>query len=428
MTRAPRPSGPARPAGPRRPARPGRAAPVEGAAAEPSPPPPEPEVEAPRRGRRPGPKAAAPAPGPQAPADAAISAELLAWYDRHARALPWRVSPADRAAGVLPDPYRVWLSEIMLQQTTVPHAAPYFLRFTQAWPTVADLAAAPDEEVMAAWAGLGYYARARNLLRCARAVAHDHGGRFPDREEGLLALPGLGPYTAAAVAAIAFDRPAAVMDGNVERVVSRLFAVETPLPASKPELRALTARLTPLERPGDHAQAMMDLGATICTPRSPACGICPLREPCAARAAGIAETLPRKAPKAAKPTRRGTVFVALSPSGALLLETRPETGLLGGMPGLPGTAWDRRGAGEEAPSPADVAAAAPVAAEWRRIPAQARHVFTHFQLILDIMVATTPEESRPSRGSFVPRARAQADRLPTVMKKALLLGLSALEG
>ncbi|MDF2234925.1 A/G-specific adenine glycosylase [Albimonas sp. CAU 1670] len=356
-----------------------------------------------------------------------MSAELLAWYDRHARALPWRVSPADRAAGVAPDPYRVWLSEIMLQQTTVPHAAPYFLRFTEVWPTVGDLAAAPDEEVMAAWAGLGYYARARNLLRCARAVATDHGGRFPDTEAALLDLPGLGPYTAAALAAIAFDRPAAVMDGNVERVVSRLFAVETPLPASKPELRALTARLTPSARPGDHAQAMMDLGATICTPRSPACGICPLREPCAARAAGIAETLPRKAPKAAKPTRRGAVFVAVTPSGRLLLETRPEKGLLGGMPGLPGTDWDQRGAGEEAPTAEALAQAAPLAAEWRRIGAQARHVFTHFQLVLDIMVATAAEESRPARGSFVPRARAHADRLPTVMKKALLLGLSALE-
>ncbi len=258
-------------------------------------------------------------------------------------------------------------------------------------------------------------------------MAHDHGGRFPDAEEALLALPGLGPYTAAAVAAIAFDRPAAVMDGNVERVVSRLFAVETPLPASKPGLRVLTARLTPMQRPGDHAQAMMDLGATICTPRSPACAICPLRAPCAGRAAGLAETLPRKAPKAAKPTRRGTVFVAVTPSGALLLETRPDKGLLGGMPGLPGTAWDRRGAGEEAPSAAEVSAAAPVAADWRRIPAQARHVFTHFQLVLDIMVAKAAEESRPARGSFVPRARAQADRLPTVMKKALLLGLSALE-
>ncbi|WP_339949629.1 A/G-specific adenine glycosylase [uncultured Albimonas sp.] len=356
-----------------------------------------------------------------------MSAALLAWYDRHARTLPWRVPPDQRAAGVLPDPYRVWLSEIMLQQTTVPHAAPYFLRFTQTWPTVADLAAAPDAEVMAAWAGLGYYARARNLLRCARAVAEDHGGRFPDREDALRELPGLGPYTAAAVAAIAFDRPAAVMDGNVERVVSRLFAVETPLPASKPELRVLTARLTPMTRPGDHAQAMMDLGATICTPRSPACVLCPLRDPCAARAAGIADTLPRKAPKAAKPTRRGTVFVAVSPSGALLLETRPETGLLGGMPGLPGTGWDLRGAGESPPSDREVAEAAPLSADWRRIPSQARHVFTHFQLILDIMVARTAEESRPVRGAFVPRARAQADRLPTVMKKALLLGLSALE-
>ncbi|MGM0583846.1 MAG: A/G-specific adenine glycosylase [Pseudomonadota bacterium] len=353
----------------------------------------------------------------------ALSAALLAWYDRHARALPWRAPPG---SGARPDPYRVWLSEIMLQQTTVPHAAPYFLRFTEAWPTVGALAAAEDAEVMAAWAGLGYYARARNLLKCARVVAHELDGAFPETEEGLRALPGIGPYTAAAIAAIAFDRPAAVLDGNIERVMARLFAVETPLPAAKPELRDLAARLTPGDRPGDYAQAAMDLGATVCTPRAPACGVCPWMEACAARAAGIAEQLPRKAAKGKKPVRRGAVFVALTPSGEVLLERRPDSGLLGGMMGLPGTAWDRRGA-EEPPSAGEIAAAAPLAADWRRIPAQARHVFTHFQVILDIHVAMAEAERGPARGTFVPGARAQADKLPTVMKKALLLGLSALE-
>ncbi|MBR27756.1 MAG: A/G-specific adenine glycosylase [Rhodobacteraceae bacterium] len=422
--RPPRPSGPARPARPAGPARPGRKA-------KPDAPAPKAEAETPaatpRRAR--GAPKEPPPEAPPSPADpAALTSELLAWYDRHARALPWRVGPAERAQGVRPDPYRVWLSEIMLQQTTVPHAAPYFLRFTETWPTVSDLAAAPDDAVMAAWAGLGYYARARNLLACARAVARDHGGVFPDTEAGLRALPGIGPYTAAAVAAIAHDRPAAVMDGNVERVMARLHAVETPLPDVKPVLHALAARLTPEDRPGDHAQAVMDLGATICSPRSPACGICPWRDPCAGRAAGIAETLPRKTPKAAKPLRRGVVFVAVNASGAVLLEHRPDRGLLGGTLGLPGDDWDRRGGGEgETPrSDATLAALAPLTADWRKISTQARHVFTHFQLVLDIMVATTGEESRPAHGAFVPHARAQADRIPTVMRKALLLGLDAL--
>lgn len=351
---------------------------------------------------------------------AALARALLGWYDAHARSLPWRVGPAARAAGVRPDPYRVWLSEIMLQQTTTVHAAPYFLRFTARWPGVRDLADAEDAEVMAAWAGLGYYARARNLLACARTVAAA-GGAFPDTEAGLRALPGIGPYTAAAVAAIAFDRPATVVDGNVERVTARLFAEETPLPAAKPRLTALAARLTPAHRPGDFAQAMMDLGATVCTPRAPACPRCPWAGACAARARGIAEALPAKTPKAAKPHRQGAVFVAVTPSGRLLLERRPDRGLLGGMQGLPGTDWT-----ETPPDAAALAAAAPLPADWRATTTPARHVFTHFSLTLEVLTARPAEAAAPGRGAFVPDARAQLDRLPTVFRKALAIGLGAL--
>ncbi len=315
------------------------------------------------------------------------------------------------------DPYRVWLSEIMLQQTTVAAVGPYFAEFTRRWPTVEALAAAEDSEVMAAWAGLGYYARARNLLKCARAVAAS-GGRFPDTEDGLRALPGVGPYTAAAVAAIAFGRRAVVLDGNVERVMARLHAVETPLPAAKEELRALADALTPDLRPGDHAQAVMDLGATICTPRSPACGICPWRDPCTAHRLGIAADLPRKAPKKPKPERRGVAYVGLRADGAVLLERRPEKGLLGGMLGLPGTEWR-----EAPPSDAEIAAAAPCPGDWRPLGAEARHVFTHFRLTHDVMRAELPMAAKPARGAFHEDARARADDLPTVMRKALLLAL-----
>jgi A/G-specific adenine glycosylase len=332
------------------------------------------------------------------------AADLLVWYDRHARVLPWRIGPADRAAGVRPDPYRVWLSEIMLQQTTVAAVRGYFDRFTTLWPDVATLAAAPDAAVMAEWAGLGYYARARNLLACARAVAGQ--GVFPDTEDGLRALPGIGRYTAAAVAAIAFDRAAVVVDGNVERVVARVFAVQAPLPGAKADLTARAAELTPASRPGDYAQAMMDLGATICTPRKPACGICPVRSHCAAQAQGIAADLPRKATKAAKPTRHGTVYIARRADGAVLLETRPPRGLLGGMPGFPGNDW------AEIPPPANP----PVQADWRALNAPVTHTFTHFHLILSVQVACPAPDAVPLRGAFAPEFRA--DALPTVMRKA----------
>ncbi|MEX0310088.1 MAG: A/G-specific adenine glycosylase, partial [Tateyamaria sp.] len=251
--------------------------------------------------------------------------------------MPWRVGPSDKKAGVRPDPYAVWMSEIMLQQTTVAAVTNYFRKFVERWPTVEHLAAANDADVMGEWAGLGYYARARNLLKCARVVVSEHGGRFPADHDALLKLPGIGPYTAAAIASIAFDLRHVVVDGNVERVMARMFDEHTPLPAAKPVLTAHADSLTPDDRPGDHAQAVMDLGATICTPKSPACGICPWRAPCQARSAGTAQDLPKKSPKKAKPVRHGTVYVVQRSDGAWLVETRPEKGLLGGMMGWPGT-------------------------------------------------------------------------------------------
>ena len=319
--------------------------------------------------------------------------------------MPWRIGPAERAAGLRPDPYRVWLSEVMLQQTTVAAVRDYFRRFTDRWPDVQALAAARDEEVMAEWAGLGYYARARNLLKCARAVAARGG--FPDTAAGLLTLPGVGPYTAAAIASIAYDEPATVVDGNVERVMSRLFLVETPLPAAKAELTALAARLTPADRPGDYAQAVMDLGATICTPRSPACGICPWMTPCAARAEGVQASLPRKLPKGEKPVRQGTVWALLTPGG-WVIERRPDRGLLGGMPGLPGDGWDGAGG----PAPADL--------PWQDA-GEARHTFTHFHLILRVLVARAAVN--PQRGDVV--ADFDPAALPTVMRKAFDLAAAA---
>ncbi|MBN8632752.1 MAG: A/G-specific adenine glycosylase [Rhodobacterales bacterium] len=331
-----------------------------------------------------------------------LSSRLLHWYDAHARVMPWRVGPRDRASGIRPDPYRVWLSEVMLQQTTVAAVKDYFHRFTARWPTVIALAAAEDAQVMGEWAGLGYYARARNLLKCARTVVEDHGGRFPTTREGLLTLPGVGPYTASAIAAIAYDQPATVVDGNVERVIARLCRVEAPLPAAKPELTALAASLTPTQRPGDYAQAIMDLGATICTPRSPACGLCPWSPACRARVAGVQADLPRKTPKPEKPTRRGTLWLGHR-DGEILLERRPDRGLLGGMLGIPGDGWD----GQGGPAPAD--------ADWQDI-GEVRHTFTHFHLILAVHVARL--DTSPSRGEFIPRDQFRPADLPTVMRKA----------
>ena len=334
----------------------------------------------------------------------ALRSALLAWYDAQARDLAWRIGPADRRAGVRSDPYRVWLSEVMLQQTTVPHATPYFLSFTQRWPTVSDLAAVEDGDLMAAWAGLGYYARARNLLACARAVAHDHSGVFPDTEEGLRALPGVGAYTAAAVAAIAFDRAANVVDGNVERVMSRLFAVETPLPDAKPELKALAGDLVANDRPGDWAQALMDLGATVCKPKGPLCDRCPISAWCAAYQGGAPETYPRKTKKADRPRRHGVAYV-LARGEEVALVRRPPKGLLGGMLGLPTSEW------RTAPyDDAEAVAAAPVAAVWRDLGA-VEHVFTHFSLTLRVFAAE-------GGGDFVWTPREGLGALPSVFLKA----------
>ncbi len=333
---------------------------------------------------------------------------LLAWYDRHRRDLPWRAR-----RGQSPDPYRVWLSEIMLQQTTVATVGAYFERFLQRWPDLPALATASLDEVLHAWQGLGYYARARHLHACARAVMAQHGGRFPDSESALAALPGVGSYTAAAVAAIAFDRQATPVDGNVERVMARLFAHEEPLPDAKPALRRLAATLTPVERAGDYAQATMDLGATICTPKKPKCILCPWREACRGRASGLAESLPARRARAEKPLRRGVAFWAVRPDGAVLLRRRPEKGLLGGMMEVPSTLWREAAWSEE-----EARAAAPVSAKWRALPGVVRHSFTHFHLELTVLVGAVREGCERS-GRWVRLDQLGQEALPTLMKKVV---------
>ncbi|MBD3849024.1 A/G-specific adenine glycosylase [Bosea sp. SSUT16] len=337
------------------------------------------------------------------------AADLLAWYDRHRRALPWRAEAGER-----PDPYRVWASEIMLQQTTVTAVKPYYERFMARFPTVQALARAPSEEVMQAWAGLGYYSRARNLHACAKAVMENHAGRFPDTEEGLRALPGIGAYTAGAVAAIAFDRPAAAVDGNVERVITRLFAIADELPGARPLIREKVLALLPAGRPGDFAQALMDLGATICTPRNPACGLCPWREPCRARIEGTQESFPRKAKKKAGQTRYGAAFVLTRADGAILLRTRPAKGLLGGMAEVPTSEWradyELDGAAQDAPLPL----------RWTEVPQPVRHVFTHFPLELTVFTGAVPAKTpAPAGMRFTPLGRLAEEPLSGVMVKVL---------
>jgi A/G-specific adenine glycosylase len=348
----------------------------------------------------------------QLPPENRRAAALLAWYDRHHRDLPWRVSPPMARRGVKADPYHVWLSEVMLQQTTVQAVKAYFQKFVSRWPTVKDLAAAPVEDVMSAWAGLGYYARARNLKKCAEAVAEQHDGRFPDTEDGLRSLPGIGDYTSAAIAAIAFDRPSAVMDGNVERVISRLYAIDAPLPGSKPAMKAKVAAMTPVNRPGDFAQAMMDLGATICTPKRPSCVLCPFRDDCLALANDDPERFPVKAAKKEKPVRLGAAFVAIDPTGNILLRRRPATGLLGGMTEVPTTGWTARQDG------GDTADHAPFAADW--LPkGTVTHVFTHFELRLSVFRADGVDGAPVDNGWWEPVANLDEQALPTVMKKVI---------
>lgn len=337
-----------------------------------------------------------------------IADSLLGWYDRHARSLPWRSPP-----GVPPpDPYRVWLSEVMLQQTTTATVAPYFARFVDRWPTVEALAAAEDGDVMAAWAGLGYYARARNLLACARAVAA-RGGVFPRSEAELRRLPGLGAYTAAAVAAIAFGERAAVVDANVERVVARLDAIAIPLPQARSAIRAWVDALTPADRPGDFAQAMMDLGATVCTPRRPRCMVCPLEQSCAGRRLG-AEAFPVKPAKKPRPVRRGTAWWIVR-DGAVLLVTRPARGMLGGMRAPPDDGWSARGDGDGLP---------PLAGDWSSA-GLVRHTFSHFDLELQLMLYSSPDCSRQEPdGNWWPLDRIDQAGLPTVFAKAARLALA----
>jgi len=338
--------------------------------------------------------------------------DLLAWYDRHRRTLPWRAKPNET-----PDPYRVWLSEIMLQQTTVGAVAPYYARFLARFPTIERLAAAELADVLKLWAGLGYYARARNLHACAHVVVAQHGGRFPQSEAALARLPGLGPYTAAAIAAIAFDQPATPVDGNVERVITRLYACERELPAAKPAIRELARGLTPATRAGDFAQALMDLGATICTPKKPACALCPWDAACVAFGRGDQESFPRKAAKPEGRLRRGAAFLVLRADGALLVRTRPPKGLLGGMTEVPTTPWthdfDERAA----------LAAPPLAATWRRVPGIVRHVFTHFPLELSVYRARVSAQTPPPRGMrFIPLADVADEAFPNLMRKVLAAG------
>lgn len=341
-----------------------------------------------------------------------IAGTLLDWYDAHARALPWRALPGEPPA----DPYRVWLSEIMLQQTTVAAVIPYYERFTARWPDVAALAAADDAELMAAWAGLGYYARARNLLACARAVVAEHGGQFPATGAELRKLPGVGAYTAAAIAAIAFGERAVVVDANVERVIARLFAIETPLPEARPAIREACNRITPAKRAGDFAQAMMDLGATVCTARKAACLACPLAAHCEGHAKGIAESLPVKPAKAAKPGRTGTAYW-IERDGKVWLVKRAAKGMLAGMRALPDDGWAARRDGDSVP---------PFAADWRTLNEAVPHAFTHFSLTLSVALTSSPVQAGAlGGGEWWPVKSLDSAGLPTLFMKAARLALNA---
>ena len=341
-----------------------------------------------------------------------LAGKLLAWYDTHARDLPWR-----EKRGVAPDPYKVWLSEVMLQQTTVAAVRHYYIKFLSLWPRVSDLAKASQDDVLRAWAGLGYYARARNLHACARQIVAEWQGKFPDTEADLRTLPGIGPYTSAAIAAIAFDRPHAAVDGNVERVMARLYAIEAALPEAKPLIREKAQALVPKLRAGDFAQALMDLGATICTPRTANCEICPWTDECKGRALGIAESLPRKQAKAKIPTRRGIAFWVERNDGHVLLRRRPQKGLLGGMMEIPSTPW-------EAKLPRN--AVAPMEAKWTKLKIPVEHTFTHFHLQLGVWKTSATNPSLPDDGEYrwVHKNDLDHEALPSLMRKVVALALS----
>ncbi|WP_412058167.1 A/G-specific adenine glycosylase [Bartonella sp. DGB2] len=349
-----------------------------------------------------------------------ISTSLLEWYDEHHRDLPWRLSPKAQASGQKPDPYRVWLSEIMLQQTVVTTVQPYFKKFLTFWPNIETLAHATQEEILAAWAGLGYYARGRNLKTCAQQILNLYGGQFPQDVDTLKTLPGIGDYTAAAIAAIAFDKPVAVVDANVERVISRLFAITTPLPKAKAEIRFYCQSITPQKRPGDFSQAMMDLGAKICTPKKPRCSLCPLQKFCRVgpQSAHQAqpENFPARAPKKPRPTYQGAAFILLNEKSNIYLEKRHEKGLLGGMTQIP----NHFGPTYLANHQSDMVHA-PLIAQWRFV-GTVQHVFTHFSLHLNVY-KTEIMQTQIGNGWWCAQNALAQEALPSLMKKAIKVGL-----
>ena len=341
-----------------------------------------------------------------------IAPALLGWYDQHRRSLPWRAE-----MGEIADPYHVWMSEIMLQQTTVATVKSYFEKFLRLWPTVMDLAASPQEDILREWAGLGYYARARNLHKCAGVIANEHSGIFPDSYDQLITLPGIGDYTAAAIASIAFGKSKAVVDGNVERVVSRLYRITEELPKAKAPIKAKTVKLTPKERAGDYAQAMMDLGSSICTPKNPKCAQCPLNSYCKAYKQGDAQTYPRKAPKKARPVRRSIAFYLIC-DDHIYLERRPEKGLLGGMLGLPHGPWVERAT---IPTLDEAETSAPIKATWSKLNGMASHTFTHFHLEIEVYLGELKTKPNSLKGEWHAIKTINKAGLPTVFKKMVAL-------